>query len=115
MITYKDRIISTGYVGSKPGKPHCIDEGCIIDEETSGCIRTDHAEENAIRFIKDTKYNTGELKIFTTLSPCVNCAKLIIYYKIQKVVYLTEYRKRDGIIYLKENNVQVEQYIGRII
>src|SRR6266567_9169187 len=51
-VLVKDRhILSTGYVGSIPGEPHCTDVGCLIETLADGderCIRTIHAEQNAI-------------------------------------------------------------------
>ena len=50
-VLVRDRqILSTGYAGSIRGQAHCTDEGvgCLIDERTGGCIRTVHAEINAI-------------------------------------------------------------------
>ncbi|KKK97039.1 hypothetical protein LCGC14_2656750 [marine sediment metagenome] len=50
-ILVKDhRIIATGYNGSLPGAPHCLDEGCIIVKTngTDHCVRTVHAEVNAV-------------------------------------------------------------------
>src|SRR5437762_13097291 len=55
VIARDKRVISTGYVGSPPGLPHCDDAGHDLhivtndDGSTSEhCIRTKHAEENAI-------------------------------------------------------------------
>ena len=42
------RVLVTGYNGSLPGEPHCEDVGCLI--ENGHCIRTTHAEANAIAF-----------------------------------------------------------------
>jgi len=48
LIVRDGRIISTGYNGSPPGFPHCEDVGCeMVDGH---CIRTTHAEANAIAF-----------------------------------------------------------------
>jgi deoxycytidylate deaminase len=48
LIVRDGRIISTGCNGSPPGFPHCEDVGC---EMSNGhCIRTTHAEANAIAF-----------------------------------------------------------------
>ncbi len=48
LIVRDGRIISTGYNGSPPGSSHCLDAGC---EMSNGhCIRTTHAESNAIAF-----------------------------------------------------------------
>jgi len=46
-VLVKDkRILSTGYNGSIPGDVHCEDDGCMIVD--SHCVRTIHAEMNAI-------------------------------------------------------------------
>jgi dCMP deaminase len=55
-VIVKDKhILSTGYVGSPPGVAHCDDVGhemhTVINEDGSQsqhCIRTTHAEQNAI-------------------------------------------------------------------
>jgi dCMP deaminase len=48
LIVRDGRIISTGYNGSPPGMPHCLDNGCEVFD--NHCIRTTHAEANAIAF-----------------------------------------------------------------
>ena len=40
------QILSTGYNGSPPGEPHCIDEGCIMEDDH--CQRAIHSEVNAV-------------------------------------------------------------------
>jgi dCMP deaminase len=46
VIVKDNRILSTGYNGSPAGEPHCLDVGCdIVDNQ---CVRTVHAEANAI-------------------------------------------------------------------
>jgi dCMP deaminase len=115
VITYKNRIISTGYVGSLLGEPHCLDEGCLIDPKTGGCIRTNHAEVNALHFIADgILRDMDEMSLYTTLSPCYNCARDIHIFGIPKVIYLVEYRKTEGIELLRSNGVYIEKYSGRI-
>jgi len=46
VIERDGRIISIGYNGSPPGAPHCTDVGCLMVDEH--CVRTTHAESNAI-------------------------------------------------------------------
>ena len=45
-IVKDNRIIAGGYNGSVAGEVHCIDEGCLIED--GHCIRTIHAEMNAL-------------------------------------------------------------------
>ncbi len=48
-ILVKDRrILATGYNGSLPGQDHCIDVGCILNEEGRNCRRVIHAEANVL-------------------------------------------------------------------
>ena len=91
VISRDGRIISTGYVGSPRGLPHCTDVGC--DESTySGCIRTVHAEANAIAFAARHGIATEGAELHCTHSPCGNCAKLIINAGIVRLVYDKPYR-----------------------
>ena len=46
VIVKDNHIISTGYNGAVPGKPHCEDEGCNVMD--GHCQRAVHAEINAI-------------------------------------------------------------------
>ena len=43
-------IVSTGYNGAPPGEPHCLDDGCIIED--NHCQRSIHAEMNALVFAR---------------------------------------------------------------
>lgn len=95
------RIISTGYNGSPSGMPHCP-----LDEEP-GCDRTVHAEANAIVYAARQGIATEGATLYTTLSPCVECAKLIVNAGIQQVYYAEAYRIPDGIQYLMDAGVNV--------
>jgi len=48
LIVRDGRILCTGYNGSPPGEPHCTDVGCLM--VNGHCVRTTHAEANAIAF-----------------------------------------------------------------
>ena len=110
ILTRNTRIISSGYVGSPPGQPHCTDAGCLIDPNTGGCIRTLHAEVNAILFAARKGISTEWATLYTTLSPCLACAKVIVTAGIVRVVYLTAYRDRTGIEYLNSAGIHVDEY-----
>lgn len=94
VITKGGRIISSGYVGAPPGMPHCIDEGvgCLLDGDRK-CIRTVHAEQNAIAVAAKNGISTDGGTLYCTVQPCFLCAKSTIAAGIKRVVYVEEYRK----------------------
>lgn len=96
-------VSSIGYNGSLPGE----ENGCkSIIPSKCGCI---HAEINALQ--KFTNYDPKKsYTLISTLSPCLNCAKEILNYPINKVVYLHSYRDTYGIKFLRENNIEVLKY-----
>lgn len=112
VVLVKDnRIISIGYVGSPPNEGHCYDIGCLIRSPEEGCIRTIHAEINAILFAARQGISTEGTTLYTTLSPCFRCCQVILSARISEVIYLNEYRDTLGLEYLKEHGVQVSQYM----
>ena len=105
-IIVKDgRIISMGYAGSPSGTPHCQDEGCIIGPN-GGCIRTVHAEANAIAFAARAGISTEGSMMYVTLSPCIDCAKLIINSGIKGVIFFERYRDDSGIKLLENAGIE---------
>mgnify|MGYP001946569404 FL=1 len=98
------RTISTGYNGAPSGLPHCNEDNCKIQPQ---CKRTVHAEMNAILFAARYGISTEGTELYTTHSPCIDCAKAIINAGIKKVYYLKEYRSRDGIELLELAGVEV--------
>ena len=55
---------------------HCIDEGCLIED--GHCIRTIHAEMNALLQCAKQGVSTEGATIYVTHFPCLNCTKSII-------------------------------------
>ena len=98
-IIVKDkRILATGYVGSPKGLPHCDDVGHqfkkTIHEDghvTNHCIRTVHAEQNAICQAARYGIPIDGSTIYCTMLPCYTCAKMIINSGIKSVVCINDY------------------------
>ena len=67
-----------------------------------------HAEANAITFAAKEGLSLSGSTLYVTLSPCMNCANLIIQSGIKRVVFSEEYRVNKSLSYLKENGVIVE-------
>ena len=99
IIVKNNRIICTGYVGSPPKMPHCDEVGHhiieVIDEgkKTNHCIRTMHAESNAICQAAKFGLSIEGSTIYCTMTPCYNCAMLIASVGIRKVISQHEYQK----------------------
>jgi len=105
------RIISCGYNADIAGGSGCTwDELCPKDSSGS-CLKSIHAEQNALMFCAQYGIKTKNAILYTTLSPCISCAKIIVAAGISKVIYLNEYRIIDGLDYLKRANIIVERYL----
>lgn len=96
-------IVSIGYNGSPVGADHCDEVGCLM--ENGHCVRTVHAELNAIvRGHVGKRYENGNLTMYVTHSPCQRCASQIIALggkTIQRVVYQHPYRIYDQEVWEK--------------
>ncbi|TCP57672.1 dCMP deaminase [Tumebacillus sp. BK434] len=105
------RILTTGYNGSPPGMPHCTDVGCWVVE--NHCIRTIHAEQNAVVQAALHGVSTEGAVCYVTAAPCVNCAKLLVAAGIKRVVYADKYTDSYGEQVLRDAGVILEQYTGK--
>lgn len=105
LIVRDKRIIATGYNGSPSGLPHCEDVGCLVGPD-GGCLRTIHAEQNSIAFASRYGIATDGAELWTSVAPCLPCAKLIINAGIRRVVYLEDYRDHSGLELLSAARVE---------
>jgi dCMP deaminase len=108
-IIVKDkRILTTGYNGAPRGLPHCLDVGCeIVDGH---CVRTLHAEQNAIIQAALHGVSVEGGTIYSTHQPCHVCAKMIINAGLVRVVYVGEYHDEIAMEYLRLAGVRVERF-----
>jgi dCMP deaminase len=106
VITVGGRIITTGYNGAPSGMSHCPD----TDEHQTGpsCQHAVHAEANAIAFAARHGTPTDGATLYTTLTPCVPCAQLIINAGIVRVVAHTPYRVMDGWDLLYDAGIELD-------
>lgn len=87
LVSLKDkRIISTGYNSIPAG----LDDNSI-DWSNRGYIHTIvvHSEMNTILYA-NSRFEDSVL--YTTMSPCCDCMKLLSCAKIKKVIYKNEYK-----------------------
>jgi dCMP deaminase len=104
VIALDGRVLSLGYAGSPAGTPHCLDVGCLQGVD-GGCIRTVHAELNAIAFAAKQGIALNRSTLYCTDSPCLVCAKAIINAGIEDVKYLRLYRDLSGLELLTEAGI----------
>lgn len=91
VIVKDNQIISTGYNGSIHGHDHCIDKGCLLNDD-GRCIRTIHSEMNSI--LHANKNELKDATIYCTHEPCETCSKHIAQAGIKKVVYQHAYSNK---------------------
>ena len=100
VIVRDKQILSTGYNGSAKGQPHCDDPGVGHELKEMGgrmsCVRTVHAEANAIAQAARHGVAIGGATLYTTASPCYDCAKMIVNAGIKAVVFGEFYASRYG-------------------
>lgn len=94
------RIISIGYNGPPAGTHNCDEEypehGCPRDSKGS-CSLALHAEENAILYAVKNGANLEGATLYTTLSPCLPCARLIFSAGIKQVYFDKSYAQYKGL------------------
>jgi dCMP deaminase len=93
VIVKDKRIMTTGYVGAPAGLPHCDEAGHdmrkvfdINGNVTQHCVRTLHAEQNAIIQAARFGIPLEGATLFCKMTPCRTCAMMIINAGIKRVV-----------------------------
>tara|TARA_Y100000766_G_scaffold82970_1_gene70618 strand:- start:391 stop:819 length:429 start_codon:yes stop_codon:yes gene_type:complete len=105
VIVREKTILSTGYNGSIKGLPHCDEVGCeMVDGH---CVRTSHAEANAIVQAAKNGIQINQSEIYVTASPCYDCFKLIANAGINVIYYDEFYRDKRIIEKSKEIGIQL--------
>ncbi|SFJ65178.1 dCMP deaminase [Paenibacillus sp. UNC496MF] len=88
IIVKNNRLIAAGYNGSIHGHDHCDDVGHLLNDE-GRCIRTLHAEENAI--LHTNRRDLIGATAYVTHEPCENCTKRLNQAGVKRVVFLNAY------------------------
>ncbi len=107
-VLVKDRfVLSTGYNGSLPGGAHCDDVGCLV--VNNHCIRTNHAEINAI--CQATRHGVvlAGATAYITNMPCTACAKALIAAGVARIVVCSDYHDTLAERFCSEAGVALER------
>jgi dCMP deaminase len=102
------RILVQGYNGAPAGMPHCEHpDGEVSVSGSKGCEIAVHAEANAIAYAARLGIRLEGAEMYTTLSPCVACAMLIINAGITCVYAAQIYRDLAGVELLSSGGIDV--------
>jgi len=105
VLVKDNKVIATGYNGSVSGTDHCLEDGCLMVE--GHCVRTIHAEVNAILQGAERGIPKG-FTAYVTHFPCLNCTKQLLQVGCKRVVYIHQYRIDEYAEYLyREKEVEL--------
>lgn len=104
LIVKNGMIIADGYNGTPSGFANCCENDL---GETHWYVL--HAEANAITKVARSNNSAVNATLYITLSPCRECAKLILQVGIKRVVYALGYKDESGVSFLREAGIEVAQ------
>lgn len=117
VVVVKDkRIIATGYNGTPAGVKNCLEGGCqrcldrqnnvLKENERKDLCICIHAEENALLQSALHGMSTKGALLYSTVAPCLQCAKAIVNSGIAEVVYGEDHQDDAGIQLFTAANVK---------
>ena len=106
VLVLEKRILTTGFNGSPAGLPHCEEVGHLMVD--GHCVRTIHAETNAIIQAALHGVSTKGSTCYVTHFPCINCTKALINAGITRLVYCNNYRiDENALAFLKAAQIEI--------
>ena len=109
VLVLDKRILTTGFNGSPAGQEHCGEIGHLMVD--GHCVRTIHAETNAIIQAALHGVSTRGATCYVTHLPCIQCTKALINAGITRIVYGEAYRMdENAVAFLKAANIEVVQH-----
>jgi len=106
LVKHKN-VIATGYNGSIPGDEHCEDIGCLMVD--NHCVRTVHAEMNAIVQAAKRGHPVDGATAYVTNMPCTTCAKALISAGVKRVVVFSDYHDTMALDFFKKAKVTIDR------
>lgn len=109
VLVHDKRILTTGFNGSPAGQEHCDTIGHLMVD--GHCVRTIHAETNAIIQAALHGVSTRDSTCYVTHLPCINCTKALINAGITRIVYGEAYRiDENAMFFLKAAEIEIVQH-----
>jgi len=106
VIVRDKNILSTGYNGSIRGLSHCDEVGHLM--ENGHCVRTIHAEINAVAQAAKNSVGIDNAEMYTTSSPCWPCFKVIANSGIKKINYSEFYKDERIFEHAKQSGIELK-------
>jgi len=125
VVALDGRTLSSGFNGAPRGMPHCnhdcdceglaYPDGHVDHHEECqsgpwGCVAV-HAEANAIAFAARNGIALLGSTLYTTMTPCVKCAELIVNAGVARVVWRTIYRDVTGLDLVVASGISTQQVL----
>lgn len=111
VLVLDKRILTTGFNGSPTGQPHCDEVGHLMVD--GHCVRTIHAETNAIIQAALHGVSTKSATCYVTHFPCMNCAKALVNAGITRLVYNNPYRIDPiSVQFLEGANIEIFEQVA---
>ena len=98
IIVKNDNIISFSYNGTARGTNNDTQSNPVL-----------HAEAHAIAKVARSNLSSEGATLYCTLSPCLDCSKLIYAAGIHRVVYKQKYKCTKGIEYLQTLGIVINR------
>ena len=101
VLVQRHEYVGGGYVGSVSGDAHCCDSECLLvdnhgikgsSDSGKSCIRTVHAEMNAVHRCKVRGTDSDPIPAYCTHQPCLECMKSLLSIGVRRIVYIHPYR-----------------------
>lgn len=103
-ILLESGTLATGVNGFPEGQEEQWNDGSVPNPLVI------HSELNALGKLLEQGVSAKGATVYVTLSPCIECSKLLVRAKVKRVVYLERYRNTAGLQYLEKYGVIVDKY-----
>ena len=114
ILVKENQILATGYNGALANIAHCEQTGCLREKlkipsgKRHELCRGLHAEQNALLQAALHGVGVKGSKLYSTIQPCIICAKMLINAGIKEIVIQTGYPDKMAAEFLKEAGVRVK-------
>tara|TARA_X000001036_G_scaffold437672_1_gene483554 strand:- start:3063 stop:3566 length:504 start_codon:yes stop_codon:yes gene_type:complete len=112
ILVKDDNIISMGWNGTPSGFSNNCETP--VDEHDPLILSTKeevlHAESNCISKVARSNQSSLGATMYITISPCMDCSKLIVQAGISRVVYEKFYRDQKSLDFLSKCGIIIDNY-----